>query len=162
QAKVVNFAAATAALDLRESTSNDRYDVGLLANGHLQIRRYNGATTTVLGDVASGIADLGNWATIALQATGARPVQLVASVSRTRARRTQVRSTPGLRMPDRRMPDPRRQACCSATISTGRSPPAWARSGPSSPAPGATTTRRTPTPTPSIAPRRRGSPAPTA
>src|SRR5204863_2028448 len=42
QAKVVNFAAATAALDLRESASNDRYDVGLLANGHLQIRRYNG------------------------------------------------------------------------------------------------------------------------
>ena len=83
QARVLNFAAATAALDLRESASNDRYDVGLLANGHLQIRRYNGSTTTVLGDVASGVADLGNWATIALQATGAGPVQLVASVNGT-------------------------------------------------------------------------------
>ncbi|MFN2547733.1 MAG: hypothetical protein ABR567_09900, partial [Myxococcales bacterium] len=60
---------------------NDRYDVALLASGHLQIRRHNGSATTVLGDVASGISDLGNWATIALNVSGAGPVQLVASVN---------------------------------------------------------------------------------
>src|SRR5207302_6255652 len=68
-------------LDLRESATNDRYDLALLTSGHLQIRRHNGSTTTVLGDVASGIADLSNWATISLGATGAGPVQLVASVN---------------------------------------------------------------------------------
>src|SRR5204862_6804857 len=34
-----------------------------------------------VGDTASGIADLNNWATISLSATGANPVQLVASVN---------------------------------------------------------------------------------
>ncbi|MGZ6141709.1 MAG: hypothetical protein ACXWLM_00130, partial [Myxococcales bacterium] len=79
QASVINFAAAPAALEVRESASNS-YAVALLANGHLQIQRRIGSTTTVLGDVASGIADLGWWATIALKVTGAGPVQLVASV----------------------------------------------------------------------------------
>ncbi len=83
QARVVNFAAGFVALDLRASASNDRYDVALQGNGHLQIRRTRGGTTTVLGDVASGIADLGNWATIGLSATGSGPVQLVASVNGT-------------------------------------------------------------------------------
>jgi hypothetical protein len=81
QARIVNFNAATAALDLRETANNDRYDVGVTSTGRLQIRRHRGSTTTVLGDVASGIADLGDWATIALTATGAGPVQLVASVN---------------------------------------------------------------------------------
>ena len=81
QAAVVNFSATTAALDLREAASGDRYDLALTSAGRLQIRRHKGGTTTVLGDVASGIADLGNWATIALSATGAGPVQLVASVN---------------------------------------------------------------------------------
>ena len=57
--------------------------VALLANGHLQIRRTRGGATTVLGDVASGIADLSNWSTIGLSATGSGPVQLVASVNGT-------------------------------------------------------------------------------
>jgi hypothetical protein len=83
QARVVNFAAGIVALDLRESASNDRYDVALLANGHLQIRRTRGGSTTVLGDVASGIADLTDWSTIGLSASGAGPVQLVASVNGT-------------------------------------------------------------------------------
>jgi len=81
QARVVNFAATAAALDLREGASGDRYDVALLGNGRLQVRRYNGGVTTVLGDAPSGVADLQNWATIALAATGAGPVQLVASVN---------------------------------------------------------------------------------
>src|SRR5207245_3546812 len=72
--------AGVAELDLRQQSSNDRYDVALLANGNLQIRRHNGATVTVLGEAPSGIPDLGWWATIALSATGSNPVSLVASV----------------------------------------------------------------------------------
>jgi len=83
QARVVNFAAGAVALTLRQSAANDRYDVALLGNGRLQIRRIAGGTTTVLGDVASGVADLGSWATISLEASGAGPVQLVASVNGT-------------------------------------------------------------------------------
>ena len=81
EAKVVNFAATIAALDLRQTAAGDRYDVALLANGRLQIRRHNGGTVTVLADVPSGIADLGNWSTIALSATGAGPVALSAFVN---------------------------------------------------------------------------------
>src|SRR2546430_14303952 len=80
-AQVVNFGAAVAELDLRQQPSNDRYDVALLTNGTLQIRRHNGTTITVLGSAPSGIADLTNWSTISLSATGANPVRLVASVN---------------------------------------------------------------------------------
>src|SRR5437762_2615509 len=79
-AQVINFSAGVAGRDLRQQSSNDRYDVALLANGNLQIRRHNGATVTVLGEAPSGIPDLGWWATIALSATGSNPVNLVASV----------------------------------------------------------------------------------
>src|SRR5205823_14534954 len=78
--KIINFSAGVAELDLRQQSSNDRYDVALLANGNLRIRRHNGATVTVLGEAPSGIADLGWWSTIALSATGSNPVNLVASV----------------------------------------------------------------------------------
>ncbi|HEY2028328.1 MAG TPA: hypothetical protein VGH20_03875, partial [Myxococcales bacterium] len=81
QAQLVNFAAATAALDLRQQLNGDRYDVALLPTGHLQIRRHNGATTTVLADVASGIADLTDYSLIGLGASGSGPVQLVATVN---------------------------------------------------------------------------------
>src|SRR6185503_518268 len=63
------------------SAANSRYAVALLGNGHLQIQRRAGSAVTVLGDVASGVADLGDWATIGLSATGAGPVQLVAAVN---------------------------------------------------------------------------------
>jgi Flp pilus assembly protein TadG len=81
RARVVAYGMATAALDLRESSGNDRYDLLLLANGRIQIRRHNGTATTVLGEAASGIADLTEWATLSLSAAGAGPVQLVASVN---------------------------------------------------------------------------------
>jgi hypothetical protein len=81
RARVVNFAAAAAALDLRVGVSNDRYDVALLANGQLQIRRHNGGATTVLGQAASGLRDLTEWSTLSLAASGSNPVQLVASVN---------------------------------------------------------------------------------
>jgi hypothetical protein len=81
RSRVIAFGMATAALDLRESSGNDRYDVVLLANGRIQIRRHNGIATTVLGEAASGIADLTDWATLSLSVAGAGPVQLVASVN---------------------------------------------------------------------------------
>src|SRR6185295_9095513 len=60
QARVVNFAAGSVALELRVSAANSRYAVALLGNGHLQIQRRAGSAVTVLGDVASGVADLGD------------------------------------------------------------------------------------------------------
>jgi len=81
RSRVIAFGMATAALDLRESSGNDRYDVVLLANGRIQIRRHNGIATTVLGEAASGIADLTDWATLSLSVASAGPVQLVASVN---------------------------------------------------------------------------------
>src|SRR3954468_2076376 len=80
QARMLIFAAGTSTLSLRQSGANDRYDVALLANGHVQIRRTVGGVTAVLGDVASG-ADVNNWVTVALQVTGSSPVQLVASIN---------------------------------------------------------------------------------
>src|SRR5207248_2460216 len=80
-ARVLNFSAGVAELDLRQQPSNDRYDVALLANGNLQVRRHNGATITVLSEAPSGIATLDDWATIGLQATGSNPVNLVASAN---------------------------------------------------------------------------------
>jgi hypothetical protein len=81
QAKVVNFGVGFAALDLRVHSGGDRYDVALFGTGRLQIRRWRAGVATVLGDVASGIAELRNWSTISLSATGSSPVQLVASVN---------------------------------------------------------------------------------
>jgi len=80
-AQVINFSAGVAELDLRQQSSNDRYDVALLANGTLQVRRHNGATVTVLGQAPSGIADLGWWSAIGLSVTGSNPVKLVGSAN---------------------------------------------------------------------------------
>jgi hypothetical protein len=82
-ARLLIFSAGVSELDLRTQGSNDRYDVALLSNGHIQVRRHNGGTITILGDTASGIADLNNWATISLSVSGANPVRLVASVNGT-------------------------------------------------------------------------------
>ncbi|TMA90921.1 MAG: hypothetical protein E6J63_06330 [Deltaproteobacteria bacterium] len=60
RAQVVNFAAGTAELDLRETTSGDRYDVALLSSGQLQIRRHVANAIVVLAQGPSGIADLSN------------------------------------------------------------------------------------------------------
>jgi hypothetical protein len=62
-------------------TSSDRYDLVLLPNAHVQIRRVLGGSVTVLGDVASGVADLGTAVTLSLQATGSSPVTLVGRVN---------------------------------------------------------------------------------
>ena len=81
QARVDGFAAGTLALELRRQASGDRYELALLASGHVQLRRHNGSATTVLADAASGIPDLGDWSTLLLSVSGANPVQLSGSVN---------------------------------------------------------------------------------
>src|SRR5438067_4176197 len=79
--RLVGFGTAATGLTLREAPSGDRYDMVVLSNGHLQIRRWKSGSVTVLGDAASGIPDLGDWATVAFTAQGAAPVQLTGSVN---------------------------------------------------------------------------------
>ena len=82
QADVIGFGDPVA-IDLRVSPASpdDRYDLILQSDGHVQVRKHRGGVVTVLGDVASGIADTGNWSTLSLGAAGSGPVSLVASVN---------------------------------------------------------------------------------
>jgi hypothetical protein len=78
-AKMVNFAGGEAMLELRVNGGN-RYALVLTASGALQIRRYAGATSTVLGSVPSGIAELGLWHSFAFSASGSTATTLTAEV----------------------------------------------------------------------------------
>ena len=80
-ARLVGFGSPENGFTLRETPSGDRYELVLLSNGHVQIRRWRSGSLTVLDDAPSGIADLGNWATFAFTAQGAGPVSLTASVN---------------------------------------------------------------------------------
>ena len=80
-ARLVGFGSLENGFTLRETPSGDRYELVLLSNGHVQIRRWRTGSVTVLGDVPSGIAELGNWATFAFTAQGAGPVSLTAAVN---------------------------------------------------------------------------------
>jgi hypothetical protein len=83
QADVIGFGVPDTAIFLRETNVNgaNRYQLDLKSNGHIQIQRVINSNVTVLADVASGISDLGNWANLALKATGNGPVQLTAYVN---------------------------------------------------------------------------------
>ena len=59
----------------------DRYDLTITSSGRLQIRRWRGGAAAVLGDVASGIPELGNWASLTFTASGSSPVTLAATVN---------------------------------------------------------------------------------
>ncbi|HTO99598.1 MAG TPA: hypothetical protein VMK66_21260, partial [Myxococcales bacterium] len=78
-AKMVNFGGGEAMLELRVS-GNDRYALALTAGGKLEIRRYRAGAATVLGSVASGIPDLGEWHSFAFAVQGNGTVTLTASV----------------------------------------------------------------------------------
>src|SRR5262249_11709037 len=83
QARVLGFGVPAIGVYLRSPTASatgDRYEGILAANGEVQIRRVRGGTTTVLAHVASGV-DLGSFSTVSLEASGAGPVQLRASVN---------------------------------------------------------------------------------
>src|SRR6185312_15387165 len=60
---------------------SSRYQLDLIANGHVQLQRVVSGTTTVLVDVASGLSDLGEPATLTLSASGAAPVLMTGSVN---------------------------------------------------------------------------------
>jgi hypothetical protein len=64
-------------------TSADRYDVVLLANNHVQVRRVGGGVVTVLADAASGAPTVDDWVGLSLTAVGASPVTLTARVNGT-------------------------------------------------------------------------------
>jgi hypothetical protein len=78
-AKMRNFGGGEAMLELRSSGAN-RYALALTAAGRLEIRRYNGATKTVLGSVASGISDLTVMHAFTFAVQGAGPVTLTGFV----------------------------------------------------------------------------------
>ena len=63
------------------SASGDRYDAAITSSGRLRIRRWRSGTATLLGDVASGIPDLRNWASLSFTVTGTSPVVLTAAVN---------------------------------------------------------------------------------
>jgi hypothetical protein len=60
--------------------TSDRYDLILRDDGQLLLRRLDGGTPTVLGSAPAGV-DRWSFVRLALEATGAGPVSLVASVN---------------------------------------------------------------------------------
>jgi outer membrane protein assembly factor BamB len=83
EAQVVGYGSAETAISLRAADPADRYDLVLLGDGNLRIRRVRGGAATTLAEGPSGVRDLTNPATLALQAAGSAPVTLIASVNGT-------------------------------------------------------------------------------
>ena len=80
-ARLVGYGTGATGFTLRETGSGDRYDLVVLSNGRVQIRRWRSGTASVLGDAPSGIPDLGEWATAAFTVVGPGPVTLTATVN---------------------------------------------------------------------------------
>jgi len=80
QARLVGFGVPETALFLRATASGDRYDLVLLGNGKLRLRRWHGAVATTLGEAASGV-DVRDWATLSLSVAGKTSVHLVGTVN---------------------------------------------------------------------------------
>ena len=93
EASVDGFGVPEVGLFLRQSGTS-RYELVLLTNGNLRIRRIAAGVVTVLGEAASGIPDLSEPAKLSLTAVGKGPVQLNASVGGV-ARLSATDSTPG-------------------------------------------------------------------
>lgn len=83
EAQVIGFGIAPAALYVRAAPEAawDRYDLLLVPDGKLQLRRYRGTSVTVLAEGPSGIANLDDAARLSLTANGAGPVTLTAAVN---------------------------------------------------------------------------------
>jgi hypothetical protein len=77
QSSVTGFGVPEIGVFVR-GAGTSRYELVLLSNGRLRLRRVNGATVTTLGEVASGLASLDQPATLLLDARGAT---LTASVN---------------------------------------------------------------------------------
>ncbi|GAC1343929.1 MAG: hypothetical protein NVSMB23_18280 [Myxococcales bacterium] len=81
EARVLGYGVPETAISLRAVTPGDRYDAVLLANRHVRIRRVRAGIPTTLGEAPSGLLALNEWATLSLEAHGAGPVVLTASVN---------------------------------------------------------------------------------
>ncbi|WP_228530934.1 MULTISPECIES: sialidase family protein [Myxococcaceae] len=84
QALVTSFGVSEAGVYLRSPTAGatgDRYDLVLRSDNSVQIRRFRGGTSTVLGTASSGLASASTGGTLKLSASGSGPVQLTASVN---------------------------------------------------------------------------------
>jgi hypothetical protein len=80
-ARVQPGAAMEAGVFLRgAAATSDRYDLIVLRDGRLQLRRLVAGKPTVLAEVASGIADRTSFVTVALSASGAGPVVLTGAL----------------------------------------------------------------------------------
>jgi hypothetical protein len=84
EAQVIAYGAPEAGVYLRApapTLAGDRYDFVLLGSGDVQLRRFRGGVATVLGEAQSGVIDPSEPTTLALEASGAGPVVLVASLA---------------------------------------------------------------------------------
>src|SRR5207253_3247407 len=81
-ARMVGFGTEMA-LTLRGSPAapKDRYDLAITSAGRLRIRRWRSGSVTVLGDVPSGIPDLGKFTPFSFTVTGTAPVILTGAVN---------------------------------------------------------------------------------
>jgi hypothetical protein len=81
-ARMVGFGTEMA-LTLRGNTAapKDRYDLAITSAGRLRIRRWRSGSATVLGDVASGIPYLNEWASFSFTVSGTAPVMLTGAVN---------------------------------------------------------------------------------
>jgi hypothetical protein len=81
-ARMVGFGTELA-LTLRgdPSAPRNRYDLVLTSNGRLRIRRWRNGSVTVLGDVASGLPFLSDWASFSFTVSGTAPVTLTATLN---------------------------------------------------------------------------------
>src|SRR4029079_13136626 len=81
QAKIKGFGVPEIGVYLRSPSTNasgDRYDAVLTSGKQILVRRFRGGAKVVLGQAASGLADLGSFSTLSLEARGN---QLIASVN---------------------------------------------------------------------------------
>ena len=81
-ASVTSFGVPEAALVARAQGA-DHYELVLLGNARIQLRRVRSGSIAVLADSASGLTDLTSPARLSLTVRGAAPVQLEASVNGT-------------------------------------------------------------------------------
>jgi len=85
QSALVGFGVPEIGIFVRapSTTSTDRYEAVIARNGNLRIQRVRSGTTTILGQAASKISDLTEFATVSLTVTGTSPVTLTAKVNGT-------------------------------------------------------------------------------
>jgi hypothetical protein len=82
-ARMAGFGVPETGLMLRvpSPSSADGYQVILTGTGRLRVTRRRAGVVTVLGEAASGVTDLTDWAAFSVTITGSGPVQIVVKVN---------------------------------------------------------------------------------